>query len=71
MVLLFVLYAYIAGDNGWWLPTTATTANKRTAVFWATRGLTFTLPSAVLAWTKPDNEAHSQIIRTLDHLRKS
>jgi ABC-type amino acid transport system permease subunit len=51
LVMLFALYAYVASDNGWWLPTTS---NARTAVFCGIWGLTLTLPSAVLAWTEPD-----------------
>lgn len=51
LVVLFALYYFIAGDTGWWLPTTE---NERTAFFWGTWGLILTLPTAILAWTEPD-----------------
>ena len=51
LVVLFALYYYIAGDTGWWLPTTE---NERTAFFWGTWGVALTLPTAILAWTEPD-----------------
>lgn len=51
LVVLFAIYYYIAGDTGWWLPTTEL---ERTAFFWGTWGVALSLPTAILAWTEPD-----------------
>lgn len=55
LVTLSALYYFIAGDTGWWLPTTE---NERTAFFWGTWGLTMALPASILAWTEPDFSGH-------------
>ncbi len=50
-----VVYGGIAWDNDWlWLPDTRTAVQ---AVVWGVFLLVMTLPTAVLAWTEPDDLA--------------
>lgn len=51
VVVLVSVYAGIAFDNGWWLPTTW---NQVQAVVWGVLLLALTLPTAILAWIEPD-----------------
>jgi len=51
LATLYGLYYFIAGDTGWWLPTTE---NERTAFFWGIWGVAMSMPAAILAWTEPD-----------------
>ncbi len=50
-VTLAGLYAGIAWDNGWWLPSTW---NQVQAAMWGLLLLAMTLPAAVVAWTEPE-----------------
>ena len=46
-----LLYGYIASDYGWWLPP----AERAFQTLWlAAFMLTFTLPTAIIAWNEPD-----------------
>lgn len=51
--LVAALYAYIALDSGsLWFPRTS---NQLNAFFWGAMLLATTLPTAVIAWTEPDD----------------
>ena len=50
-VVVVSVYAGIAFDNAWWLPTTW---NQVQAVVWGVLLLAVTLPTAILAWIEPD-----------------
>lgn len=51
--LMSALYSYIALDSGsLWFPRTA---NQLNAFFWGAMLLAMTLPTAIIAWTEPDD----------------
>lgn len=57
--MLSMTYAAVVADSGFgWLPRTW---NEVQAVMWGVILLTWTLPTAVVAWTEPDPVAEEPV----------